>query len=242
MSGQYNAGSSPIRVILVDPATLADYVAAGGGAATAVSISTPVGRAADAVSVSVALSTEDAALLAAAVPAGTNAIGFVSIPVTLSTSLTRPSDTNVYAANDAFTTSTSAPAAGGLTLTGAARATGGSGRIRDLLITSSADPATTLQGEIWIYDQAVATVPNDNAAFAPALADRLNLVAIVPFTLASCAGGSGAVGSVAQVIGLDVLFTCVGSANLRFLVKVKNAYTPISGEVLQVRAKIEQLS
>lgn len=213
-----------------------------GGTGEAVSITAPVGRKADAASVSVALSTEDAALLGAATPAGTNAIGFVSIPVTISTSLTRPSDTNVYAANDAFTTSTSAPAAGGLTLTGAARATGGSGRIRDLLITSSADPATTLQGEIWIYDQAVATVPNDNAAFAPALADRLNLVAIVPFTLASCAGGSGAVGSVAQVIGLDVLFTCIGTANLRFLVKVKNAYTPISGEVLQVRAKIEQLS
>lgn len=32
MSGTYNAGSSPARVVLVDPTTLVDYAAGGGGA------------------------------------------------------------------------------------------------------------------------------------------------------------------------------------------------------------------
>lgn len=164
-----------------------------------------------------------------------------AVTVTVSTSVTRPSDTNAYAANDAIANSTSAPTVGGFTLTSAARVSGGAGEIVDALITSSADPATTLAGEVWIYDQA-GTATNDNAAFAPAVGDRLNLVCVIPFVLNSCAGGSGAIGSAAHVVGINALFTAVGSANLRFFLKAKNVYTPISGEVFQVRLKIRQLN
>lgn len=159
---------------------------------------------------------------------------------TVSTSITRPADTTAYAANDAWADSTSSPTTGGFTLTGVGRVSGGSAYITDLIVVSSNDPATLLQGELWIFDSAVTAV-NDNAAFALSDADALKLVAVVPFTLASSQAGSGA-NSYAHVQNLGVGVTCAGSANLRFLVKVKNAYTPASGEVLTVRAKIQAAS
>jgi hypothetical protein len=159
--------------------------------------------------------------------------------VTCSTDITRPADTTAYAANDALANDTASPTAGGFTLTSAARKSGGSGIITDIVVISSADPATTLQGELWIFDSA-ATAINDNAAFALSDADAKLLVGVVPFTLATTVAGSGT-NSYANIQGLNLGFTCVGSANLRYLVKVKNAYTPTSAEVLTVRAKIMQI-
>jgi hypothetical protein len=166
----------------------------------------------------------------------TSPLGF---PVTCSTDITRPADTTAYAPNDAWSDSTSAPTVGGFTLSGAARKSGGSGIITDIVVVSSVDPATLLQGELWIFDGA-ATAVNDNAAFALSDADAKTLVAVVPFTLASTTGGSGT-NSYAHLQGLNIQFTAVGSANLRYLVKVKNAYTPASAELLTVRAKILQI-
>lgn len=159
---------------------------------------------------------------------------------TCSTSVTRPADTTAYAANDALSDSTSAPTSGGFTFTSAARQSGGTGIITDILVSSSADPATLLQGEIWIADQAMTNI-NDNSAFAMADADVLNLVAVIPFALQTTVAGSGT-NSYAHLTGLGIGYTCVGSANLRFLIKVKNAYTPISAEVLQVRLKCQYTS
>lgn len=157
---------------------------------------------------------------------------------TVTTTFARPANTTAYAINQAIADSTTAPTAGGFTLTNCSRAAGRSGVITDVVVSSSADPATTLAGEVWIYDQAVTTAQNDGAAFAPVVADRLNLVAVIPFTLSSVAGGTGASGSVANVSGLNLGFTTVGTPNLRYIVKAKNAYTPASGEVFGVRLKI----
>lgn len=157
-----------------------------------------------------------------------------SKPVTISASLTRMTDTNVYAANDAWSNSTSAPTAGGYTFTSAARVSGGSGMIVDAAISSSNPAATTLQGEIWLFDTAPTAV-NDNAAFVISDAEVKTVVAVIPFTLAA-----GTNNAYVGVYG-PWMFTTVGSANLRALVKVKNAYTPASGEELYVRLKILQL-
>lgn len=167
-----------------------------------------------------------------------NALLVIGSATTCKVSITRPSDTTPYAANDCWSDSTSAPTSGGFTLTGAARISGGSGIITDMLVVSSIDPATLLQGEIWLADSAVTNV-NDNSAFAMSDSDLLLLAGIVPFTLASTIAGSGT-NSFAHLQGLNIGFTCIGSANLRFLVKVKNAYTPASAEVLSVCAKIVQ--
>lgn len=162
----------------------------------------------------------------------TSPLGFFASPTT---DITRPADTNAYTANDALSDSTTAPTSGGFTLTGAARKSGGSGIITDVLIASSNNPGTLLQGEIHIFDQAVTNI-NDNAAYAISDAEAKTVVAIVPFTLV--ANGNN---STKHVQNLSIGFTCVGSANLRFLVKVINAYTPASGEVLTVRVKCLQI-
>lgn len=153
---------------------------------------------------------------------------------TITTQFTRPADTNVYAAEDAFSDSTTVPTC--FTLTGAARISGGSGIITDAVIGMSTIPATALQGELWIFDAAV-TSANDNAAFSLSDADRDKLVAIIPFTVGQGAVNNGS----AHIQGLNIGFTCVGSANLRYLVKAKNAYTPASAEVFTARLKITQV-
>lgn len=155
--------------------------------------------------------------------------------VTVSTDITRPADTSGYITGDAFSDSTSAPTTGGFTLTGAARASGKSGQILDMIVTSS-NPAGGLYGEILVFDTAVTAV-NDNAALGVTDAEIKTLVGKIPFTL-----NAGANNSSAQVMGPLPAFTTVGSANLRFLVRVGAAYTPISAEVLTVRCKILQVN
>lgn len=159
-------------------------------------------------------------------------INAVGSSVTVTTSVTRPADTNAYTANDVWADSTTVPTAGGFTLTSMGRVSGGGGVITDLFVISSANPGTLLQGEIHIFDSSVTAV-NDNAAYTITDNEALTLVAVIPFTLTA-----NNLNSVAHIQNLAIGFTTVGSANLRFLIKVKNAYTPISGEILTVRAKV----
>lgn len=155
--------------------------------------------------------------------------------VTVSTNVTRPADTTAYAVNDCLSDSTSSPTSGGFTFTSAARASGGSGIITDAIISSSNDPATPLQGELWIFDTSVTNV-NDNAAFVVSDSEIQTLVATIPFVLTDSGNNDSA-----HIQNLSIGFTCSGSANLRFLYRVKNAYTPASGEVITARLKILQL-
>ncbi|MFN9115664.1 MAG: hypothetical protein ACK5XN_36890, partial [Bacteroidota bacterium] len=140
-----------------------------------------------------------------------------------------------YALLDAISNSTTAPTAGGFTLTGAARRSGGSGIITDITIASSADPTVKLAAELFIFNQAVTNV-NDNTAFAVSDTEIKSLIGVVPFVMFDAGNNQ-----FAQVTGLNMLFTCVGSANLRFLLRARNTYTPASGEVFTVTAKILQL-
>jgi hypothetical protein len=149
---------------------------------------------------------------------------------TITATVTRPADTNIYAADDVWATSTSAPTSGGSTLTAACGASGGNGMLTDMLVITSI--AGVLQGEIWLFDSAVTEV-NDNAAFALSDTDVAKLIGVVPFTVVANPSNSHQ-----HVTGLNYGYTCVGSANLRYLVKVKSAYTPASAEVLTLRAKV----
>ncbi|MDQ0305346.1 hypothetical protein [Ancylobacter polymorphus] len=154
---------------------------------------------------------------------------------TATTSITRPADTTAYTAGDAIANSTSAPSAGGFVFSGIARASGKSGIMADLVVTSS-NPAGGLSGEVYIFDSSVTAV-NDNAAFAISDAEAKTLVAKIPFTLSANTNNSSA-----QVTNLAIGFETVGSANLYFLVRATSAYTPISGEELTFRLKALQVS
>lgn len=166
-----------------------------------------------------------------ALAAGTAVIGQVyGSFVTCSTDITRPANTTQYAVNDALADGT--PTAGGFTFTSAARVSGGSGIITDAIIVTDADAATLLQGEIMLFNQSVTAIA-DNAAFAITDAEAKTLIGKIPFTLEDI-GNSGWY----HAQNLNIGFTCVGTANLRFLVRVKNTYTPVSGEVLTFILKI----
>jgi len=165
-------------------------------------------------------------------PGTTNQINASPNISTISTSITRPNDTNAYAANDAFANSTSAPTTGGFTFTSAARASGGSGTITDAVISASA--ATRYQGEVWIFDQAI-TATNDNAALSVSDSDILTLVGVIPFDTSDV----NAANAISYVTGLNIGYTCIGTANLRFLVKIMTAITPAAQEVLAIRIKVQ---
>jgi hypothetical protein len=154
----------------------------------------------------------------------------VGYQVTATTTVTRPADTTAYTAGDAIANSTSSPTAGGFTLTGMARTSGGAGVLTDLIVVSSDTAA--MQGEVWIYDSAV-TAPNDNAAMSVSDADQLKLVAKVPFTLVAETNNA-----VAHVQNLSIGYTCIGSADLRFLLKATGGtLTTASAGTFTVRAK-----
>lgn len=176
-----------------------------------------------------------------AIASDQTAIAVKGSQVTVSTDITRPANTTTYADGDNFSDSTSAPTSGGFQFSSAGRASGGSGIITDMVVVSSNPAATTaLQGEVWIFDSSVTNI-NDNSAFSISDAEAKTLVAKIPFTMVTDTNNSAVhVTGATSGTPLPCGFTCVGSANLRYLVKVKNAYPPISGEVLTVRLKIIQ--
>jgi hypothetical protein len=153
--------------------------------------------------------------------------------VTVSTDVVLPTS-SVYAINDTISDSTSAPVSGGYTFTSCARVSGGSGIITDAIITSSADPATSLQGEVWIFDTAVTNI-NDNSPFVVSDSEIKTLVGVIPFTMSDSGNNNSA-----WVSNLNMGFTTVGNANLRFLIRAKNGYTPAT-DTLTFRLKIMQL-
>ncbi len=159
----------------------------------------------------------------------------LGFPVTVQTDVTRPADTTAYAINDAISNSTTSPTSGGFTLSNIARASGGSVLITDVLVNTSADPATPLQGEIFLFNTSVTNI-NDNAAFAVSDSEIKTCVGRVGFALEDV-GNNGFY----HAQNLNILATCSGSADLRFLLRARNAYTPASGEVLTITVKAIQL-
>jgi hypothetical protein len=159
----------------------------------------------------------------------------LGFPKTIKVDITRPADTTAYAAGDAMSNSTTAPTSGGFTLTDAARKSGGSGIITDVCVASSNDPGTRLNGEIYFWDQAVTNI-NDNAAFTVTDAEIKNCIGVVPFSLYDVGANH-----YSHMTGLNILYTCVGTANLRFLLRVRAAYTPANAEVISITVKMLQL-
>lgn len=153
---------------------------------------------------------------------------------TFTTGVTRPGDTNAYAANDAYANSTSAPTTGGFTFTSACRTSGGAGIITDAVVSASG--GTNYQGEVWVFDQAVTAI-NDNAAFTVSDSDVLNLVGIIPFQTSDTTAANSV--SYVTIGNLGLGYTCIGTANLRYLVKIMAPVTPANAEVLTVRIKAQ---
>lgn len=168
--------------------------------------------------------------------------GVLAVPVQVSASFTRPSDTTAYAAGDAVTNSTSSPAA--ITFDGCAAANGGKGVILGALMLDSANQSTKGIFELWLFAGSSAPTPdNDNAVFTPTDAELANLVAIIPLNVTYVGDAtSGAGGNVIyESPEMARPFTCGGSVNDLFgLLVVRNAYTPVSAEVFTIILRVAQ--
>lgn len=160
----------------------------------------------------------------------------------LSRSLTRPADTNAYAANDAFANSTSAPEPGGFQFIRTGSAIGalattdlapGGFAITDGIVVASA--ATSYTGEIWLFDTPVTAI-NDNAAFAISDAEALTVVGVIPFVTSDTTSNN----AISYVTDINIRFLCDPAA-LRFLVKIMNTPTPGSAEVLSIKLKYQPM-
>lgn len=153
--------------------------------------------------------------------------------VTITQTITRPANTTTYTIGDALMDT--AATAGGDTLTSIASISGGSGRITDILFIFDEDAAVPLTGEYYLFDTSF-TNPGDNVAFAVSDAEAKTLVGMVPFALRDI-GNNGFF----HAQNLSIGYTCVGSANLRTMVRVTNGYIPTTNSsVLTIRVKAIQ--
>lgn len=158
-------------------------------------------------------------------------------------SKTRPNDTNAYTAGDTINESTSAGTV--LTFTNCVRFEGGSGAIGKVTIDDSANVATKLQCELWLFDTApaAATIGYDNAAFAPTDAEMQTVAAVIPISTAYVGTStSGAGGNAFLTSGVvNIPFKCASSSTTLYGVLVaRNAYVPVANEVFKVRIHIYQ--
>ena len=155
---------------------------------------------------------------------------------TITTSITRPADTNAYAAGDQVANSTSAPTV--LTFTGAARYPGWGGKITKAEVLSSAYVAIAPDLELWVLT-ATATPNNDNAAFAPTDAVAATAIARIPVSIAfvgAPTAGAGGNQWLESDLGVQYPYQCAAdSQSLYGLLIARNAYVPVSGEIFTVR-------
>jgi len=148
--------------------------------------------------------------------------------------ITRPANTDVYTAGDVVSEVTSndhftfeeVNRPGGIK-----KHLGGS--IATARLHSSANQATKLDGELWLFSQDIAEVA-DNGAFAPTDAEMLTLVGIIDFPVANWKEGiatAGAAGNaVCEAFNLGLAYKG-GLTSLFGQLVVRNAYTPVSGEI-----------
>lgn len=160
--------------------------------------------------------------------------GVVGITTLAAGAVTRPADTNAYTAGDAISGSTTA---GTLIQIPVARKQGASGIISSVQVVDSANQATKADLELWLFTGDLAT-HNDNAAFAPTDAELTDRVGIVDLGSSPDVGlaTAGAGGNCAyQSTNVNLPFRCAGGErNLYGALVVRNAYTPVSGEVFTV--------
>lgn len=161
------------------------------------------------------------------------------IATTIDVTVTRPNDTTAYAANDELSDSTSAPAV--ITVTGAARASGGSVRLISARLIDSSNQATKPQLLIFLFDTTT-TPGNDNSAFAPSDSVMNTCVGVLPFNIWYPGDDtSGATGNaVSPYMGPVLNIKTSGSANLFARIKVLNAYTPTAQEAFKLRLDFMQ--
>jgi hypothetical protein len=212
LSNEDKAALDAIAALLTTQATYLDGVESGLAAVLAKLIAAPATEA-----------KQDTANTALA------ALMYRAAPIVSSATVTRPATTPTYDSTHNTFGDTTTPAGGG-TLANINRGAGKTSRLEDVLIVSSNGAATALQGELFIFN-AAPTSPADNTLFTLTKADHLKLITRIPFAL-SPVGASAS----AAILNINKLCKPAAGQDLRFLVKVSNAYVGVASETLDIIA------
>lgn len=151
--------------------------------------------------------------------------------------ITRPGNTTTYADGDVITGAT--PAALQFKL----QQLNNNHMIllQHAMLIDSANQATKLIADLWLFSSAPALVDDDNAAWTPLDADLANLLGIVQFESANWIVGdatSGANGNAvcrATALAIPIVRDPQDTTVIHGVLVARNAYVPVSGEVFTVR-------
>lgn len=149
------------------------------------------------------------------------------------TGVTRPNDTNTYAAGDVITNSTSAGSATAFTFSNVVRKAGGSGTIVAASLLDSANQTLKLLADLWLF-HTLPGLDGDNAAFTPTDAEMDNVVAVLPFSAYFVGDATSGAGGNVRLIWSDIPrpFTCAsGVRDLYGVLVARNAYVPVAQEI-----------
>lgn len=166
------------------------------------------------------------------------AIETTSFSTTVKSTITRPANTTAYTANTAWANATSS--ATYTTFSAVCDRNGQNVLIPQIDIYVDENPATKLQGILWLFDTIPTDPLEDNATFVLAAADWATATGNVqgfPFTIVNN-GASGATFSGISLTGTTYHARCAtGATAIYGMVQVVNTYTPTSGEVMTITLK-----
>lgn len=134
--------------------------------------------------------------------------------------VTRPANTTAYVAGQVVgSTFTFSPLGGGLGL---------GGQILSAQVNTSQAAATPPDLELWLFTAPLATPPTDASTFAPAAADMNAFAGIIPIATGNFKKTSNRQACMSASVNLPV------PGNLFGVLVVRNAYAPVSGEVINI--------
>lgn len=157
---------------------------------------------------------------------------------TISATFTRPANTTAYAAGDVMGDAETPATV--LTFPRATLHDGECAIIQHAVITSSANKATKLEVDLFLFDTAP-VMDNDNAAWTPTDAEMLTCVGRISFLAANWVAGDATADAGGNAmcesknIGLPVNTLPAAKGQLYGVAVARNGYTPVSGEVITFR-------
>jgi hypothetical protein len=160
----------------------------------------------------------------------------VSIATEVPVTLTRPNDTDAYAANDAITTATSTASA--YTFAGCGLTNGASGTIIDATLILSDPNAVVANFELWLFVNNPA-IPNDNAAFAFSDSEANDVACVIKFYSSDYSDSSN--NRVYHMWNPQRMFKCDSDDTALYgVLKTLDAFTPVAQSTFRVKLRIVQ--
>lgn len=153
------------------------------------------------------------------------------------TSVTRPADTDLYAAGDAIADKTAAATI--ITFAQAARIDGGSGYITGLKFGTD-QAANVSEYNLHVFNSAPVVIIVDNDNYDEKKIDIANKVGSINIPAVAKVGTAGDV-AISEVTGLKVPYEAVaGSRDVVAQLETVTGFTPASGQIFFIEITVEQ--